>query len=108
MEPTRNQYEWLRTSLEAAEKQKAALVALKNEYENAKNEAPDGVLTSYWEEILRIDAKIAQRSPLEEHDTWTSCGFSPSSNETSRSTVRITGTRYLELTEGQSGAALAA
>lgn len=32
----------------------------------------------------------------------------PSSNETSRSTVRITGTRYLELTEGQSGAALAA
>ena len=60
MEPTRKQYEWLRTSLEAAEKQKAALVALKDELEIAKKEDPDGILTSYWEEILRADAKISK------------------------------------------------
>lgn len=60
MKPVAMQYEWLKTSVEAAEKQKAELSALKDQLASAEQKNPPGELTAYYEEVMSTVAKISR------------------------------------------------
>ena len=60
MRPMMMEYEWLSNSVQAAEKQKAELSALKDQLASAEQKNPPGELTAYWEEVMSTTAKISR------------------------------------------------
>ena len=60
MRPMMMEYDWLSNSVQAAEKQKAELSALKDQLASAEQKNPPGELTAYWEEVMSTTAKISR------------------------------------------------
>ena len=60
MRPMMMEYEWLSNSVQAAEKQKAELSALKDQLASAEQKNPPGELTAYWEVVMSTTAKISR------------------------------------------------